>query len=84
MIPKLENVIKIYTNEFDKNLDFAYDELVESFFNWFNTGDYNEFGMRFTQLSYLMQSVVIRKQFTDIKKKLINMHYMIVVFKLFK
>jgi hypothetical protein len=84
MLPSIKDVIKIYKGDFDTNLDFAYIQLENSFWKWFETKDSMEFIMRFEQLKYLMQYQEIRKQFTDCKKKLINMHWMIIVYKLLK
>jgi hypothetical protein len=79
----LKHLIKCITLDFD-NLDFAFVGLEHSYYNFITKNEEEEFLIRFTHLMYLIQHIEIRRQFTDIKSKLLKMHKMIIAYRILR
>lgn len=84
MLPTLEEYKSIMSGEFNKELDFSYNLLVDSFFLGYDEKNWMEFEMRMAHLIEILQSVVIRNKFTNMKTKMVNMYIMMIIYKLIK
>lgn len=87
-LPSINEWKNMMSGRFESNnLDFAYNDLKDSFINFLTVREDKDlsvnFIIRFEYLKRIMQSVIYRNMFTSCRNKLINMYYMIIIFKIF-